>query len=156
MFMQELLALPAITPGMLAKFETDVAATNSEKEQRLIIRKLLMQAGLPFPCIGSLHHFSGFSFSLLLSWPAWFALCQAVFIVPTCPCLHISMTSIHVSLRHILLLSGVDDLNSAWQLNFKPVVAATVNVSNYEQRSTGKQLPVDQQGGDMGITSLTQ
>lgn len=30
---------------MLAQFEADVAATGSEKEQRLIIRKLLMQSG---------------------------------------------------------------------------------------------------------------
>ena len=42
---QALLALPAITPAMLAQFEADVAATGSEKEQRLIIRKLLMQSG---------------------------------------------------------------------------------------------------------------
>ena len=43
---QALLALPAITPPMLAQFEADVAATGSEKEQRLIIRKLLMQSGI--------------------------------------------------------------------------------------------------------------
>ena len=43
--LQELLALPAITPSILAKFESDVAGTGSEKEQRLIIRRLLMQSG---------------------------------------------------------------------------------------------------------------
>ena len=54
------------------------------------------------------------------------------------------------------MLSGVDALEAALQLNFKPIVAAVVNVNKYEQRLTGKQLPVDQQGGDMGLTSLTQ
>ena len=44
--LQELLALPAITPAILQKFEADVAATGSEKEQRFIIRKLLMQSGM--------------------------------------------------------------------------------------------------------------
>ena len=44
--LQELLALPAITPTILQKFEADVAATGSEKEQRFIIRKLLMQSGM--------------------------------------------------------------------------------------------------------------
>lgn len=91
---QALLALPAITPSMLAQFEADVAATGSEKEQRFIIRKLLMQ-------------------------------------------------------------SGVDDLQTALQLNFKPVVSAVVNVNSYEQRTGGKQLPVDQQGGDMGLSILS-
>ncbi len=46
--LQELLALPAITAAILHKFEADVAATGSEKEQRFIIRKLLMQSGM-FP-----------------------------------------------------------------------------------------------------------
>ena len=46
--LQALLALPAITPPMLAQFEVDVAATGSEKEQRFIIRKLLMQSGTPY------------------------------------------------------------------------------------------------------------
>jgi len=46
---QELLALPAITPAILQKFEADVAATGSEKEQRFIIRKLLMQSGMHMP-----------------------------------------------------------------------------------------------------------
>ncbi len=46
---QELLALPAITPTILQKFEADVAATGSEKEQRFIIRKLLMQSGMHMP-----------------------------------------------------------------------------------------------------------
>ena len=46
---QELLALPAITPAILQKFEADVAATGSEKEQRFIIRKLLMQSGKHMP-----------------------------------------------------------------------------------------------------------
>lgn len=50
----------------------------------------------------------------------------------------------------------MDDLQAALQLNFKPIVAAVVNVSNYEQRSGGKQLPVDEQGGDMSINTLTQ
>lgn len=50
----------------------------------------------------------------------------------------------------------MDDLQAALQLNFKPIVAAVVSVNNYEQRSGGKQLPVDQQGGDMGINTLTQ
>ena len=45
--LQELLALPAITPAILEKFEAEVAATGSEKEQRFIIRKLLMQSGRP-------------------------------------------------------------------------------------------------------------
>ena len=45
MYLAALLALPAITPPMLAQFEADVAATGSEKEQRLIMRKLLMQTG---------------------------------------------------------------------------------------------------------------
>ncbi|KAL3150212.1 hypothetical protein ABBQ32_000071 [Trebouxia sp. C0010 RCD-2024] len=92
---QALLALPAITPPMLTQFEADVAATGSEKEQRFIIRKLLMQ-------------------------------------------------------------SGVGELQAALQLNFKPIVAAVVNVNEYEQRTGGKQLPVDQQGGDMGLGILTQ
>ncbi len=52
--------------------------------------------------------------------------------------------------------AGVDDLQAALQLNFKPIVAAVVNVSKYEQRLSGKQLPVDQQGGDMGLSVLTQ
>jgi len=47
-------------------------------------------------------------------------------------------------------------LQAALQLNFKPIVAAVVNVSNYEQRSNGKQVSVDQQGGDMGLNRLTQ
>lgn len=92
---QELLALPAITPAILQKFEADVAATGSEKEQRFIIRKLLVQ-------------------------------------------------------------SGVEDLQAALQLNFKPIVAAVVSVNNYEQRTNGKPVPVDQQGGDMGLNRLTQ
>ena len=59
---------------------------------------------------------------------------------------------------HIGLLgfTGVDDLQAALQLNFKPIVAAVVNVNNYQQRAAGKQLPVDQQGGDMGLSILTQ
>lgn len=56
----------------------------------------------------------------------------------------------------LLLLSGVDELKTALQQNYKPVVAAVVNVNNYEQRSSGKQLPVDQQGGEMGVKGLTQ
>lgn len=52
--------------------------------------------------------------------------------------------------------AGVDELQRALQLNFKPIVAAVVNVAGYEQRSSGKQLPVDQQGGDMGLGRLTQ
>lgn len=55
---QALLALPAITPSMLSQFEADVAATGSEKEQRLIIRKLLMQSGTLH---GSCHDFCRFS-----------------------------------------------------------------------------------------------
>ena len=43
--MQELLALPAINEAMLQKFEADLAATGSEKEQRFIIRKMLIQSG---------------------------------------------------------------------------------------------------------------
>lgn len=91
---QELLALPAINEAMLQRFEADLAATGSEKEQRFIIRKMLIQ-------------------------------------------------------------SGVDDLQTALQLNFKPIVAAVVNVNSYEQRSDRKPS-VDQQGGDMGLNRLTQ
>lgn len=50
----------------------------------------------------------------------------------------------------------MDDLQAALQLNFKPIVAAVVNVNNYEQRLGSKQVPVDQQGGDMGLNILTQ
>lgn len=52
--------------------------------------------------------------------------------------------------------TGVGELQAALQLNFKPIVAAVVNVNEYEQRTGGKQLPVDQQGGDMGLGILTQ
>ncbi len=52
--------------------------------------------------------------------------------------------------------AGVEDLQAALQLNFKPIVAAVVSVNNYEQRTNGKQVPVDQQGGDMGLNRLTQ
>ena len=55
-----------------------------------------------------------------------------------------------------MLDSGVDNLQEALQLNFKPIVAAVVNVGNYEQRSSGKQLPVDQQEGDMSLHGLMQ
>ena len=48
----------------------------------------------------------------------------------------------------------MDDLQATLQLNFKPIMAAVVNVNNYEQRSGSKQLPVDQQGGDMGLNTL--
>ena len=44
---QELLALPSITPEVLQKFQQEVCATQSEKEQRNIIRKLLLQSGTP-------------------------------------------------------------------------------------------------------------
>lgn len=50
----------------------------------------------------------------------------------------------------------MDELQAALQLNFKPIAAAVVNVNGYEQRTSGKQLPVDQQGGDMGLGILTQ
>ena len=52
-------------------------------------------------------------------------------------------------------VTGVDDLQAALQLNFKPIVAAVVNVNSYEQRAN-KEPSVDQQGGDMGLNRLTQ
>ena len=70
-----------------------------------------------------------------------------VLLVPPCGCL---------SQYASLVSAGVNDLQAALQLNFKPIVAAVVNVNNYEQRTNGKQLPVDQQGGDMGLHRLTQ
>ena len=44
-WLQELLALPSITPEVLQKFQQEVGVTHSEKEQRNIIRKLLLQSG---------------------------------------------------------------------------------------------------------------
>ena len=45
MLLQELLALPNITSEVLQKFQQEVGVTHSEKEQRNIIRKLLLQSG---------------------------------------------------------------------------------------------------------------
>ena len=63
---QELLALPAINEAMLQKFEADLAATGSEKEQRFIIRKMLIQSGGLTCTLSKLEH----RYSLPAIWQA--------------------------------------------------------------------------------------
>lgn len=46
---QELVALPGITAEVLQKFQQALGGTQSDKEQRNIIRKLLLQSGMPCP-----------------------------------------------------------------------------------------------------------
>lgn len=127
---------------MLAQFEADVAATGSEKEQRFIIRKLLMQSGMfcVFGISGQAHVYlppqeraSQFLGAMNMDWNH-----DGIYTQST-----------------VIWCTGVDDLQTALQLNFKPVVSAVVNVNSYEQRTGGKQLPVDQQGGDMGLSILS-
>ena len=44
---QELLRLPAVTPGVGADFERALAKSRSEKDQRNLIKRLLFNSGAP-------------------------------------------------------------------------------------------------------------